>query len=88
MAAATNVPIIQIAPTTINNNPYIVALGDDGGVYVMNLTIATNKELDTSWQQLPPINIPNGYTYPEVTDGSGDLLANVKPLIYTPTNNS
>lgn len=82
MATATNVVITQITTTTINDTPYIVALGEDGGIFAMNLTIAVNKELNSSWVQLPPIYIPDGYEYPLIQSGS-DILPNVTPLKYT-----
>jgi len=85
MADATQITITQIATTTIAESPYVIALGEDGGVYALNLTNATNKQLNSQWIQLPPIYIPNGFTYPLVRSSGGDILPNVTPLIYLPT---
>lgn len=54
MASATNVAITTINATTINDTPFLIALGEDGNVYIMNLTAVTNKNLNTGWQQIPP----------------------------------
>lgn len=86
MASATNISISQICATTINNAPYLIALGEGGGVYALNLNVTIGKGgINTTWQQLPPIYVPNGYSYPLVKSG-GDTLPNVSPLIYQTTS--